>query len=100
MVEADALGARGMTPHLAAFCVNATSTERAEVAFAIVHETSDGEWEDALGNLILPFWVEPINLPEAQIPEGWIEHLHRQNTFAKRFNLEALLPKAPVYRRF
>jgi hypothetical protein len=89
-----------MKPHLAAFCINATSVECAQVMFTVVYETPDGDWEDALGNHIIPFWVEPLAIPGINIPEGWIEHLHRQNAFAKRFDLTNLLPKQPVYRRF
>ncbi len=96
--------------HLIAHCVNATSSERAEVEFEVASESTDGHWFTNYGMEVWPFWTQPIEFETPAIPEGWIDHLHtipleRAPSISLVDALGLRKPKAegqtqPVARRF
>ena len=70
-----------MTYHLIAFATNCVSIERAEIEWTLATRGLDGEWYQWDGQLIYPFHVVPIDIPEIEIPPGWIDHI--QSTAAR-----------------
>jgi hypothetical protein len=88
--------------YLAAYCINATSYDRAEVEWIVVSKSLDGEWVDRDGHRVWAFYTIPITEPTPDIPDGWIEYLHleadRTAIHQPKLNLATALgikPKTP-----
>lgn len=64
--------------HLAAHVTNAISLDTAIIALDVASQSADGQWFTNEGREIWPFWTQPILAYPQAIPEGWIEHLHRE----------------------
>jgi hypothetical protein len=66
--------------YLAAYCINATSPDRAEVEWIVVFKDLSGQWVDRDGREVHAFHVQPITDPLPAMPAGWLDHLHAEAT--------------------